>query len=317
MRRKPITDDGKSLRSHKSYDDPFSERPSSNGTTRVPTNFEHRLKDDSSIEQGNECISELPTLIQTPKKECLRIKKSKTSSNVADFDALISSSPLGQSTPRIRLEPSFEKGGRKTLKKIPSESRSLFDRTGSKGVDPDTDVELSEPSTSVLDGVKRKGPDNKDVGAELRHHSKKMKKHPSPSKSELEGLEKAMANFPSLAQSESFSTQDDRGPISLGKVDPRSNALAPKDVNKRLRDAKRRFGKADMATTSKNIPSSSEGSELSTKQTLVESVGAKSRKRGGRFYVNHNAMAGENDSIMDMDELQWDDPAYHIGARKV
>jgi hypothetical protein len=53
--RKPVPDDGRSIRSRKSHaSDPFSERPGSSGIIRTPTNFELSLKDDMSIEASEE-----------------------------------------------------------------------------------------------------------------------------------------------------------------------------------------------------------------------------------------------------------------------
>jgi len=61
-----------------------------------------------------------------------------------DFDDLLSSSPVAQSTPRIRLEPSFDEFGKKTLKNVPADAHSLFDNS-------DMDVDDEPPdNTSKL-----------------------------------------------------------------------------------------------------------------------------------------------------------------------
>ncbi|PVH80623.1 hypothetical protein DL98DRAFT_654570 [Cadophora sp. DSE1049] len=320
VRRKPLADDGKSLRSRKSTDhpdDPFSERPHSKqlsdaiessdadplslgSITRTPTSFENRLRDDMSYDQGSEFIPDLPSRCHTPKYT--REKKVRTSIYDGDFDAMLSSSPFAQSTPRIRLEPTFEEDGKKLLKNIPADTRSLFD---SDQMEIDSDTIGKSPSSQ--EPVKRKNSLVKDYGVRY-HSSKKVKKHPSPSKAELEGLERALQTFLPLSPSEGFPPVDDVYPV--GESLAPAAALAPKDPNRKLQDTKRRGMKLEPLKTTESVPillSQLKTSQPGSPRKNISPV------NGGNRYTSHNNLADK----MDLDELQWDDTAYNIGMKRV
>jgi hypothetical protein len=77
---------------------------------------EDEIFDDMSVEQNDDATPHFPS---TPSAK----------DRYHDFDDLLSSSPVAQSTPRIRLEPSFDECGKKTLKNVPADSHSLFDNS--------------------------------------------------------------------------------------------------------------------------------------------------------------------------------------------
>ncbi|KAG4436417.1 hypothetical protein IFR05_008110 [Cadophora sp. M221] len=303
VRRKPLADDGKSLRSRKSTDhpdDPFSERPHSSSITRTPTSFENRLRDDASYDQGSEFIPDLPGRCHTPKYT--REKKVRTSIYDNDFDAMLSSSPFAQSTPRIRLEPTFEEDGKKILKNVPADTRSLFD---SDQMDIDSDTMSKAPSSQ--EPVKRKNSLVKDYGVRY-HSSKKVKKHPSPSKAELEGLERALQDFLPRSPSEGFPPLDDIYP--LGESLAPAAALAPRDPNKKLQDVKRRGMKLEPLKMTESMPILLSQPKKSLPASPRQNI---SPIDGNRRYMSHNNIADQ----MDLDELQWDDTAYNIGMKRV
>ncbi|KAL5324515.1 hypothetical protein ACEPPN_009061 [Leptodophora sp. 'Broadleaf-Isolate-01'] len=303
VRRKPLADDGKSLRSRKSTDhpdDPFSERPHSSSITRTPTSFENRLRDDASYDQGSEFIPDLPSRCHTPKYT--REKKVRTSIYDDDFDAMLSSSPFAQSTPRIRLEPTFEEDGKKMLKNVSADTRSLFD---SDQMDIDSDTMSKAPSSQ--EPVKRKNSLVKDYGVRY-HSSKKVKKHPSPSKAELEGLERALQDFLPRSPSEGFPPLDDIYP--LGESLAPAAALAPRDPNTKLQDVKRRGMKLEPLKITESMPILLSQPKKSLPASPRQNI---SPIDVSRRYMSRNTIADQ----MDIDELQWDDTAYNIGMKRV
>jgi hypothetical protein len=221
------------------------------------------------------------------------------------------------------------------LKNVPADSRSLFDPDNSSvaqysDMDVDTQPDNTTPNRLVGDTVKRKNSQTKESGLGFRtHHSKRMKKHPSPSKAELEVLERAMSQFPPFTRSESFDARDEVSPTGI-EVNPKSAALAPKDPNMRLQptqqttcgngenlEAPRKkelirmtesmpdFPKRVKAQKSSMIPKPSE--TLNTKPRLE-------RRDSRRYSARYDLMDG---SMMDVDELQLDLSAYDLNMKRV
>jgi hypothetical protein len=161
------------------------------------------------IHKSNQVISESPSLIP-------------------DLDALLSSSPLAQSTPRIRLEPSFDdRGARHGLRSVLTSTRSVFDsgianpyavneeiadkhvlstflargalfgsvaeRTSGSG-GPRCNLPFLNADRSVFSSRSRdegKSDEKRDNSAETTHSQKSThisRKRPSPNRSELETL---------------------------------------------------------------------------------------------------------------------------------
>lgn len=321
IRRKKLADDGKSLRSQKSFsDDPFAERPSSSPINRTPTSFETRLKEDISINQTQEIIPDLPSRAQHPDElPQPRLKKSRPSTVVydADFDALFSSSPLAQSTPRIRLNPTFQ-DGRATLKNVPADTPSFFDpETSSVSRYSDMDIDIPFVATNHdlmgLD-VKKKTSQTKNVGlATKSRDGKRMKKHPSPSKAELEVLESAMPDFPEqMSRSQTFNNLNSLSAMGYESTLPHG-VLTSRDSNTKLPIPKpcekgKGFGKylkPDLTRTAGTMP------ELSKSKIPRLSDGASAKVRlearqERRFMTRDPRDDINGGDLMDIDELQWD-----------
>jgi hypothetical protein len=248
------------------------------------------------------------------------------SSFEVDFDALFSSSPVAQSTPRIRLEPTFEEKGGKKLRNVPADSRSLFDPDSSMhGPQSDVGAVTTAPqnNTPRRTIVKRNNSHVKDVGLGVKSHvSKRRKKHPSPSKAELEGLEDALKHYSPHIESMDTKKQEEVG-LSLGELRTRET-LKPKNNNASLSQAAKRgkgngvgiFGKpkqpvpgSSMAEPARRLVVKPQIPSMIPKPAGVPTM---NRRADSRMLLLRTQGDG---SAMDTDELQWDETAYHIGMK--
>jgi hypothetical protein len=313
VRRKPLPDDGRSLRSRKSTsDDPFSDPPQFDEKTRRPTDFEQRLQEDLSIP-----FPDLLSSAFSPKEESSGENERIPGTRVADTGELLSSSPIAQSTPRIRLEPAFEKDGRKTLKKVPAESPSLFDQEnfslGGQFSDMDLDISYFEKNSgsSLVDVAVRKSCQGRDLDYTIcsKHHTKK---HPSPGKVELERLKRAVGQNPEFGRSEHLGQLKD-GVGDTPNIQPRAKILATREPNSKLQGASKRWNKGKRfgifpkleltrsTSLTSDVPYRNKGQSLMTPESTETT-----KKMGKRVF---NLRDDEDESMMDIDELQWDETA--------
>ncbi|KAF4430947.1 hypothetical protein F53441_13932 [Fusarium austroafricanum] len=203
VNRKPLADDGKSLRNGKSIEDPFSER----GDRRTPTIFESRLK------KGVNNRSRTPSpLARNP------FESEKGFDNNIE-DRFLNSTPVGSSTPRIRVErpstPSSESSSEAGSMDLPhrrfSEKLSSLSTSETEHL-----VQSHRPryrlvgpgKGSLIDSVTqaRQGWE-REAGGMVTTGSNRMKKHPSPSKEALEKLEIQFQQYTHLHVTETV-TQD-------------------------------------------------------------------------------------------------------------
>ena len=293
-----------------------------------------------SIDPSEEIIPNLPTSRPQSSRESLargqKHKAYRLTHDSESFDALFSSSPVAQSTPRIRLAPTVEGNGRRTLKQVPANSQSLFDADSSSmgfrqmEVDPppaqnDTTSEMEVNTTLPNDQTGEHFGDRvtrktsfKDRALPKRH-SKKAKKHPSPSKLELEGLEKALSDFPAFGTSQTPVTHEHLDNVGISQ--PFTRALGPKNLNAKIKEAAASdrktglglFPKPQMPRSDVPLPKTSrrKGQKTSMlprpagtamKSPRPELDGKKLSVRGAAF----------NGTAMDIDELQWDRSEYNI-----
>lgn len=215
--RKPVADDGKSLRSGKSLDDPFAEC----GRARTPTTFESRLKKESDNDSDI-----IPPLPRNP------FDSEKGFDNDIE-DRILITPPVGSSTPRIRVErvssaslddsPTMNHS-RSTLLQVNSmlcgvqlglgreelmraQPLELIAMKASEG-------RLVNPVTRTRHDVAEMTP-NIDAGG-----SNRVKKHPSPSKEALEDLEMAFRKYTHLNISGANSDEMDELATSFVSVTP-------------------------------------------------------------------------------------------------
>lgn len=239
----------------------------------------------------DEAEAEIPSY--TPENKKLRPQMLRYSS---DIDAILSSSPQAQSTPRLRLEPSFMNNGRTTLRHVPAESRSMFDlysdsEHGMASQSSELGMDV-RPSGTIFtdDSLKRKPTVSAIAGGVKRY-----KKHPSPNRDDLD----------SLATKVQYLPLEEPTPTTEGA----RFILSGKSTNGNIQSGKRSstiqgkmgFEKREFPKTFGSMP-------------IIGGKGPKSAARKSAS-LRYSAQKPHDDgSEMDTDELQWDYTEYNIGA---
>ncbi|KPM46161.1 hypothetical protein AK830_g396 [Neonectria ditissima] len=226
--RKPVADDGKSLRSGKSMEDPFAEY----GGSRTPTTFESRLK----MEAGNDSDS-IPPVPRNP------FDSEKGFDNDIE-DRILSTPPVGSSTPRIRVEKisTFSPDESPTMRNL-RYSQSLADsllggvtlglgREGLMQARPLELIAMKASERKLVDPVARTRNDLIEMGPDTDRgmSNRGVKKHPSPSKEALEDLEMAFRKYTKLKISGVNANEVDELASSFISITPPS--LTPRDKNR-------------------------------------------------------------------------------------
>ncbi|CAG8982369.1 hypothetical protein HYALB_00007491 [Hymenoscyphus albidus] len=331
IERKPVADDGKSLRSRQSHDrdDPFSENPS-HGQRRLVTSFENRLKSDVAMSggQSNETIPDVPKIPRSMTTlSLLRGTQSLHAASESDFDTLLSSSPEGQSTPRMRLEPRFGEDGKKTLKIAPNEAPSVFDPDMTMGghcdephpelrfqrsqnFEPESRTDFVEVMNrlGLLEGASEPRAQANGLGVPditlqsptarpSRRSSVRVvrcKKHPSPNKNELELLESSLSII-LLQQRQQRSANVDQSPT---------------------RPTRHLIDEVVSVGTNSRAPDTLSRSEISRAMDSTTNLARLSHQRFSSlsgFSNDHSRRSSTlSDSRMDMDELQSESSAYKV-----
>jgi hypothetical protein len=238
---------------------------------------------------------------------------------------------VAQSTPRIRLEPTSEGNGRKTLRHVPADSRSVFDidNDSSSMVPSEMDIDSTPAKNQVID---KPLADHIPRKTSIRHiglferYSRKTKKHPSPSKAELEALENSLKESPVFGTSESLvvskppKIQDAvSNNVSIARV------LGPKDPNTKVKAAAPSMDKnaglglfpkpasqPDLSRSGISMPNIKRKGQKSMipRPTDLSTGRPRQEVEGSRYSLRD---AGLNATAMDVDELQWNNTAYNIG----
>lgn len=324
VRRSPTAADEKSPLSPKSTEG-LSHDCFHAAETSALASFDCQQESNGSTEQSDGFILSPPGRSLQHKEDIGAPSARKVESSFEiDFDALFSSSPIAQSTPRIRLEPTFEEDGTKRLGNVPADSRSMFGLDSSKhGHIPNVSADQTPIHNAQRKAVaKRNNSQVKDVGLGVRSYTKRRKKHPSPSKAELEGLEDALKHYSPCVVSMNASKQEDLT-LSFGELQT-GEKLKSKDNNKLLSQAAKRskgdqfgiFGKPrqNAAGSSLAEPVRRPAVRAQKPSMIPKPAGAPTMKRhaDSRMFLKRNQAS---ESAMDTDELQWDLTAYHIGMR--
>lgn len=218
--RKPVADDGKSLRNGRSLDDPFSE----GGGGRTPTSFETRLK------RGQNRDESIPPLPRNPFESEKEFDKDIE-------DRILTATPVGSSTPRIRVHkvPTLR------LDESPDDSPTTHHFTSTSltvdsmldGVSirlereevsqarllpfasvKASDRKLVDPTTRI-----RRGFVQLTAGTDIRG-ANGVKKHPSPSKEALEDLEQAFRKYTRLRATSGSDEMDELATSFLSLTPP-------------------------------------------------------------------------------------------------
>ena len=218
-----------------------------------------------------------------------------------------SSSPVGYSTPRIRLEPqppmSKYKTAAGTLQRSPSILEFSFEDQ-SEGASSETQspkTRASEGSTSV----KRKGA-TEDLRSRVTPATKKLKTDSVSSKDEG-GL---AAGISQLA------TEDDRGLLSLGST----NTV----VARPRRNASKRKGMSIFDLSKGKFPEGTGEDEakkpwpraLASKRSLAPRPSSVLFSRGRESRAGMQRLEQIDGDDMDTDELQANHAALHVGGQK-
>ncbi|KAF5532755.1 hypothetical protein FMEXI_12248 [Fusarium mexicanum] len=183
VNRKPLADDGKSLRNGKLVEDPFSER----ADRRALTCFENRLNQGSNDDP------------KTPPPSLYNPFESEKGFDDNIEDRFLNSTPVGSSTPRILVErPSTSSSGCCSVDSDMHIPETLFnERPGSLPTTGRKEIgqhhflghKLLEPVGDVLANSITQARQVSDKAKRDLHTSSRTKKHPSPSKEALEKLE--------------------------------------------------------------------------------------------------------------------------------
>lgn len=313
--RKRIHDEGRSLRSQMTeFSDPFSESPSSSHSNK-PTGI---IKDqavyyDFSSDSSSPSRDGRKKLVSNPK--CQDFDSS--------FDALFTSSPVGQSTPRIRLEPATDEFGKKKWRKVCADTTSLFDHDESM-IEEQQDITMESSVGNLkvpykkLGGILKSRSTNKTIrqlGFGQSVSIQSMKKHPSPTKEELENLKKTLDSFttPYVSPHVSKHRHRDSNDIRAAALALKQNddKLEPAFLEDALRQKETRFPhKPPLTRAAASLPAMhprSGTSQSFTAPSIIDAIKARvpsrAESRNSHRYSTRN-LIDPDDSMMDIDELQ-------------
>ena len=215
--------------------------------------------------------------------------------------AFFSSSPIGHSTPRIRLDPYSEPGEGKELHGGLVRTPSILEFSFEGQIDEATEAAPRDPDGST--SVKRKGT-NEEIWSQLTPAYKRAK-------TQSIGSQDAMGLAAGISRLE---TGDERAPLS-----PKSTNA---DLAKPNRNASRRTG-LRIFDVGKGKATETRGEDKAKK--LGVRLGASKRsssRRSSSVLFSRESRAGmrrltpSDKDEMDIDELETDDIAYQVGGRR-
>ena len=192
---------------------------------------------DTTSARIPEDIPQLPARAQHLREEFPSMRHHRIQSNMDDM--LLSSSPDAQSTPRIRLEPSFERNGTTRLRNVSASSRSLFDPDSSSlgnpaSMDFDTSSSHLLPTVGLNNHGKRESspvPEQSSLGLEPRAQviprRKRAKQRPSSSKQDSKTLGDSCSQstgFPGYGSSTGMRTMASAGTAGNGNISSMNHA---------------------------------------------------------------------------------------------
>jgi hypothetical protein len=309
--RKPVAEDGKSLRGS-SCEDPFAETGSMG---RTPTRFEHRLK--TGTESGDDS-----SVLHTPGNPFESENGFDT-----DLNGVLSSSPLAWSTPRIvvqrpySVEDSPTKPGKAMNLRGGGDELLINDAEGDEEVLPHANVEpLTLCERRLGDGAKRLSHNSVDLSVRVNDDEpQRMKKHPSPSKEVLENLEREFQTYAELQKLQlGGALLEDKDELANSFVPPSGSArvLSPRDKNRLMKHCSSSTADSDSSSI-QTLPTRKHTS--ARPQSLIPSriprpvEAAKLRPKTRFGLLSCPAQAG----AMEVDELQWDVATFSLGPRHV
>ncbi|WYZ41841.1 hypothetical protein EsH8_V_000736 [Colletotrichum jinshuiense] len=273
--RKPIPDDGRSLDSGRSSEEPFSEAPFE--IVRTPTPFEHRLK----ISTDSSNIPPVPSLNPFDSEKDFD----------ADLEGILSEEPLCASTPRSRT----------SRKAVPLNSPSRRDSKAEDGCL--TPVDEAEGDFDTHSNTQRKL--KLDLEAiRLSHDGPdlSMKKHPSPNKDDLDDLETQFRAY-AIAQIHN-APAGERDALTTkfaGLIGPNALTMRDKNIPMKARSTKEEAVDEFSAVSENNH--TRESSVTSTRHSRIpRPVEPATKSRSTPRFACHRQPT--NSDAMEIDELQ-------------
>ncbi|KAG4029491.1 hypothetical protein MFRU_015g00350 [Monilinia fructicola] len=321
--RKPLNYDGMSLHSQQSaLTDPFTETKSPGGQLMPPSAF-----------GGPTLVSSASDFPSATDKKSLAPQNNK---GFDDLDSLLTSSPLAQSTPRLRLEVNHTDPDRsRRMQKVDAGSPSVLDHNtfaedseiyqgmlaiSPVKVKPQTQSEhlrsLVQVTVQQVGFLKEKTVNNfvaavtavqtlssgstSDSG--FAPLNRKLKKHPSPSKAYLEGLSRRLPDFPDPEPLPQYAHKHkDSNDINKANFALREKRKQDdQEENKELLD--------DLLTSDDEFEECN--SSIPAANQLSETFGVEDLDV--RASVQPRNIMDQDDSMMELDELQSAHPSDPI-----
>ncbi|KAJ9141680.1 hypothetical protein NKR23_g7754 [Pleurostoma richardsiae] len=332
VRRKPVAGEGRSLRTSQSLDDPFSD---AHQIRRSPTRFEARLMETPMTKKYESCISlacsdpfELervmdtsvdgilpfsPLASSTPRDRRLAVGIDESPlrpESDAKVDAVLTS--ISESSPILpsrHQTPSDDESPTMKINKATVSCRG--DELAARDTCDDPFTRLDSPEIENLSASRgRKTPRSETqalrglIGAPVLPFSPwGRKKHPSPSKSELEELERQLRKYaPGV-----FGTTTEEDELAVGYESTKVvRALRPRDPN----SLGRRSGSASQGHAGDSGCASLQ--YFKSHQRSTTGITRNSRSLG---HLNGSQAQLGSAAASDIDELQWDASAFNFGQR--
>lgn len=233
----------------------------------------------------------------------------------SNYDAPFSSSPIAQSTPRIHVHPILEEGDMrvKSLPFPPPTPTKMHINTYFS----DVDTQLGESDLAPTQSVQNESVKERTKLSARSSYVGRTKKHPSPSKAQLEKWEDFMSRYPSPDLVANLSKADGACDSNVS-LHPLSNILALKSTNSKLREA----AKSQEKNSNIEIPQTQLPDAF--KRSTADDTASRSKGRKSFVFKNRCSKTRSRESTrsshsrsvtlsrgidaMEIDELQWDEP---------
>ena len=233
-----------------------------------------------------------------------------------DYDAPFSSSPVGRSTPRICVQPSFE--DRTATRKLTHvDPRSFSSLSIPNSYENSSDINLNLNGSETSGVIQKRTSKLKGGYPSARYtNGSRVKKHPSPSKADLDKWDQIICDFPPAKSSGRNSQVCDH---ELNAYLHPNTALGFKSTNTKLQEpiTKQDRGKdvdrlepQALDTSRAAITKEFDNRNKGKKSFVSKHRNSKTKSRvGSRGGSQHSSNIAMEDDIMETDELQWDWPA--------
>ncbi|CAD6570846.1 MAG: hypothetical protein ASARMPREDX12_003958 [Alectoria sarmentosa] len=315
----PVYESMRSRSQHSETDNPFSDADDEDGHLSVEDSSGFGFDFSKRKHKGKAVCASMPVMeqVDSPSEQSdqhLTVPKSTSRfSNMISGLAqhsdteYFSSSPVGYSTPRIRLEPQPPANGTETtagaLRRSPSILEFSFE-----GQSEDASSDAQSPKTRASEGstsVKRKGA-TEDLRSQVAPATKRMKTDSTSSKAEAE----LAVGISQLA------TGDDRSLLSTEST----NAV----VAKPGRNTSKRRGMSMFDLSKGKLPEGTGEDEtkkpwtraIANKRSSVARPSSVLFSRGRESRAGMQRLEQIDGDGMDIDELQADDVAFHAGVQR-